>query len=42
MSTPHAISWFEIPSEDFDRAKAFYMAIFVDTEGNHMALLSDH
>lgn len=24
----HAISWFEIPTADFDRAKRFYSAIF--------------
>ena len=26
-ATPHAISWFEIPTSDFDRAKAFYEAV---------------
>lgn len=26
--TPNAISWFEIPVEDFARAKSFYSAIF--------------
>ena len=26
--TTHAISWFEIPVSDFDRAKKFYSAIF--------------
>ncbi len=25
---PHAINWFEIPVTDFDRAKAFYEALF--------------
>ena len=25
---PHAINWFEIPVADFDRAKAFYEALF--------------
>ena len=29
MATPrHAISWFEIPVNDFDRAKLFYETIF--------------
>lgn len=31
MSSPHSISWFEIPSEDFQRAVKFYSAVF-DTE----------
>ena len=26
-ANPHAISWFEIPTSDFDRAKAFYEAV---------------
>ena len=25
--SPHALSWFEIPATDFDRAKAFYEAV---------------
>jgi len=28
MSAPHAINWFEIPSENFDRAVTFYSALF--------------
>jgi len=28
MPHPSAISWFEIPSEDFERAKAFYQAVY--------------
>ena len=28
---PHAISWFEIPVADFDRARKFYEAIFETT-----------
>ena len=26
-ANPHAISWFEIPTSDFARAKAFYEAV---------------
>lgn len=26
-TTPHAISWFEIPANDFARARAFYEAV---------------
>ncbi|MBQ0919733.1 hypothetical protein KBW71_14935 [Hydrogenophaga aromaticivorans] len=53
MSTsPHAISWFEIPVADFARAKAFYETVlgrgrgfgffahFIDTEGNKVGLHS--
>jgi uncharacterized protein len=29
MSNVHAINWFEIPVSDFERAKAFYEAIFL-------------
>lgn len=28
MTQPHAINWFEIPADDFDRAKMFYSRIF--------------
>ncbi len=27
-TTTHAVSWFEIPTTDFERSKAFYSAIF--------------
>lgn len=26
--TTHSVSWFELPTSDFDRAKAFYSTIF--------------
>lgn len=37
-----AISWFEIPATDFDRAVRFYdhFAIIDDTEGNRIYLHS--
>ncbi|MGB0884037.1 MAG: VOC family protein [Flavobacteriales bacterium] len=28
MKTTHAVSWFELPVKDLDRAKAFYEAMF--------------
>ncbi len=28
MAAKHALSWFEIPSADFDRARSFYGSIF--------------
>ncbi len=29
-ASPHALSWFEIPATNFNRAKAFYEAVTLD------------
>lgn len=41
MSIQHTVVHFEIPVIDFKRAQMFY-AIFLDSEGNRLALHSEN
>lgn len=39
MQMKDAITWFEIPAQDLDRAARFYETVLgVDTEGNKVGL----